>query len=254
MDCREYLDAWLDLRQKSSQPELTDGLAAELRDHASSCGDCAQLERRMTITVGLLATLETQSAPEALDRAVRIEIGTDLEARSARRVARIFRQLAPRVTPKALDGRVAGLFPATPGRAPRALDRLVHEALRSDPPFLSGAPKDQDQDQDDCFDSEFEPVEPEEPTRVDLRLRGGKRKLRSKRRPVMLGVLLGLAVGWLGAVTLERVSNPPVVIAKADSSDGEYSFEVVVHDSFESLRAAVPELADMAQRLTGDQL
>lgn len=252
MECREFLDAWLELRQESSQSELAAGSAAELRDHAGFCESCAQLEQRMKITVGLLATLETQSAPEALDRAVDVEIGEDLEARSEMRVSRIFRQLTPLACPKALDGRVAGFFPSGLGRAPEALDRLVDEALRSDPPFLAGTSKGQDED--DPFARDFEAVEPEVPTRVDLRLHGGKRATKSRRRPALLGILLGLAVGWVGAGALERISDSPVVMAKADDLEGNYSFEVVVHDSFESLLSASPEMAELAMRLTGDQL
>ncbi|MFT7676538.1 MAG: hypothetical protein ACI8QC_000509 [Planctomycetota bacterium] len=257
MDCREFLDAWLDLRQGSSQLELADGPAALLRDHASSCDKCAQLERRMRITVGLLVTLETRSAPEELGEAIGVELGEDLELRTEMRVARIFKQLTPLASPKALDERVAGLFPRKEGRAPAALDRLVDEVLRSDAPR---EPLDQDERDPfalDLDDLDLEAVEPEVPRRVDLQLRGGRVAPKRRRKPILVGALLGLAFGWMGAVTLERVSHPPVVVAGVDKVEGVYSFKVVVHDSFESLRSATPalsELTDIASRMTGDQL
>jgi hypothetical protein len=117
-------------------------VSPELAPHLAECAECAAAWQRALTSARLLGELARQSAPEALDEAVRHELTT--EAREVR-VARALSSLERMEAPSALDGSVvcainaghrqdraaASLVGLTRQAAPNELeDRLLHEPRR----------------------------------------------------------------------------------------------------------------------------
>ena len=128
MNCSDFPATWVEAHAGNPLQGPAGKAASRLEGHAAHCTVCAAHSRRMSIVVGLLGTLEHDTAPRALDALVDAQIGADCSKRAARAMGMLDVVQAP----DELTLRVAGDLEAA-NQAPGILDQMVDERLRDLP-------------------------------------------------------------------------------------------------------------------------